>query len=197
MHGLNGRTPQKHGMKLSNRALLAAILAAAVAHTSCGSDDPTRVGRPPVVDSYYPVERVLTAFVGDTLQFGLSASDPDHDPLRTSFDVDSRWVADGDVWGYSIEDTGVVFVRGEVTDGSHTSYIDWKVTRLVPVNFPPVIETTVPVEPNPRLIVGNTLDFAVIASDPEQLPLVYTFSAPASRPRSGVAHPRSESSESR
>jgi Matrixin len=163
-------------MKRSNRAVLAVSLFAALAGASCGSNDPARVDRPPVVDSYSPGERTINAFVGDTLRFQIHASDPDHDQLATSFAVDHHFVFDGTDWNYVIEDTGAVSVRGEVSDGEHTSYIDWRLTREIPVNFPPVIETSLPVEPNPVLVIGNSMNFAVIASDPERLALQYSFS---------------------
>jgi hypothetical protein len=163
-------------MKRSNRAVLAVALFAALAGASCGSNDPARVGRPPVVVSYSPTNRLLNAFVGDTLRFQIQASDPDHDPLSTSFAVDHHAVYDGTAWNYVVEDTGTVDIRGQVTDGAHTSYIDWRLTSVIPVNYPPVIETTLPVEANPVLVIGNWLNFAVIASDPEQIPLQYSFS---------------------
>jgi hypothetical protein len=163
-------------MKRSNRAVLAVVLTAAGTHLSCGSHDPARVDRPPVVESFAPAGRVLTGFVGDTLQFAIHASDPDRDRLATSYLVDGAWTFDGAVFDYAVEDTGRVEVRARVSDGSHTSYIDWSVERLVPVNFPPSIETTLPVEPNPVLVIGNRIDFAVIASDPERETLAYTYS---------------------
>ena len=162
-------------MKRSTRAVFAAAVGAAVALSSCGTDDPARVGRPPVVESFDPDSRYIDAFVGDTLHFSIQASDPDRDNLETTFLVDEEWVADGDFWDFAIEDTGLVEIRARVTDGSHTSYIDWQVASAIPVNMPPVIETTLPVEPNPILVIGNWINFAVIASDPERLPLSYTF----------------------
>jgi hypothetical protein len=131
-------------MKRSNRVVLAAALAAALAHVSCGSNDPTRVGRPPVVESFSPTGRVLTGFVGDTLQFTIRASDPDSDRLAGSFAVNNHWIADGTTLHFAVDDTGQVSIRGSVSDGSHTAYIDWYVNRRAPVNFPPVIETTLP-----------------------------------------------------
>jgi hypothetical protein len=162
-------------MKCSIQAVLAAAVAAVVALSSCGTDDPARVGRPPVVESFDPTARYIDAFVGDTLRFHIRASDPDRDNLEISFLVDDEWVANGEFWDFAIEDTGLVSIRARVTDGAHTSFIDWQVESAIPVNFPPVIETTLPVEPNPILVIGNVMNFAVIASDPERLPLSYTF----------------------
>jgi hypothetical protein len=167
--------PTNPEMNRSNPVVLAVALAAALANASCGSDDPSRVGRPPVVDAFYTAGRSINAFVGDTLQFSIQASDPDHDALRTSFAVDDRWVFDGKNWNFAVVDTGVVDVRARVTDGTHASYIDWHVKSTVAVNLAPVIETTLPIEPSPRLVIGNQMVFAVIANDPEKKPLGYAY----------------------
>ncbi|HEX6789795.1 MAG TPA: matrixin family metalloprotease [Candidatus Krumholzibacteria bacterium] len=129
-----------------------------------------------MVESFKPTTRTLNTFVGDTLRFSIDASDPDRDNLVTSYYVNEEWVAEGDDWDYPIVDTGLVAVRARVTDGRHTSYIDWRVKSEIPINAPPVIGTTLPFETNPRLVIGNFMDFAVIAEDPERLPLTYTFS---------------------
>ncbi len=162
-------------MKPSQRVVLAVAVAAAVANASCGSNDPTRVDRPPVVESYLPGERLLDVFVGDTLRFSIQASDPDRDNLVTSFYIDNQWVAEGDIWDYAIEDSGLVAVRARVSDGEHDSYIDWTVKSEPAVDFPPTIQTVLPVEPNPVLVTGNWMNFAVIAKDPENGLLSYTF----------------------
>lgn len=162
-------------MHQSNRAVLAVSLCTVLAVASCGSNDPARVDRPPVVNSYSPTTRTLNAFVGDTLQFKIDASDPDHDALTTSYAVDDHFVFDGTTWNYVIEDTGVVSVRGAVSDGAHVSYIDWHLTNSIPINLPPSIETSLPLEANPVLVIGNTMNFAIIAADPEKDALTYTF----------------------
>jgi hypothetical protein len=162
-------------MKRLNRVVVAVSLITVLAGASCSSDDPARVDRPPVVHSYSPTQRTLNASVGDTLRFQINASDPDHDPLETSYTVDSHQMFGGATWNYVIEDTGTVSIRGRVSDGEHTSYIDWRLTSTIPINHSPVIETSLPLEPNPVLIIGNSMNFAVIASDPESVPLQYSF----------------------
>src|SRR5262249_30455939 len=99
----------------------------------------------------------------------------DHDQLKTSYEVDDHFVFDGTTWNYVIEDTGSVNVRAQVSDGEHTSFIDWHVNSTIAVNLPPVIETTLPTEPNPVLVIGNTMNFSVIAADPERGALQYTY----------------------
>jgi hypothetical protein len=162
-------------MKRSN-TVLAVALTAAMAHASCGSEDPSRLGRPPVVRSYQPSSRTLTGSVGDTLRFSIQSFDPDSDPLTTSYRLGDLWVTDSPTWDFVIVDTGVVDVRGQVSDGANTSYIDWRVHMIWPANLAPVIAATLPIEPSPRLVIGNRIDFAVVAIDPERTPLGYTFS---------------------
>jgi hypothetical protein len=154
------------------RLLIAIAVTLLVA--ACDSGDPARVGRPPVVKSYVPAERHLSAFVGDTLRFSMSAVDPDRDVLSTSFRVEDA-VGNSTPWIYVVEDTGCVTVRGVVSDGEYSSFIDWVVERHVPVNHPPVITAYQPVELNPTVIIGNSMAFAIVASDPDEDPLDYTF----------------------
>lgn len=142
---------------------------------ACGSKNPTEFGRPPVVRSYSPTDRALSAFVGDTLRFSLSAMDPDHDAVSTFFSVDGGRVADGAPWYYPVVDTGAVTIRGTVSDGEFTSFIDWTVQRHQPINYPPVITAFQPVENRPTLVVGNAISFAVVATDPDEDELTYKF----------------------
>ncbi len=158
---------------LRNPWLFALLGAGALA--SCGQRNPTTLGRPPVVESYSPHQRSLNAFVGDTLRFSVSAKDPDRDPLSASFSLGGNPEASGMAWAYVVLDTGVTTVRATVTDGEFNSHIDWTLDRLAAINLPPVIEAVQPLEPNPTLVVGNSMDFAVTASDPESVPLNFLF----------------------
>ncbi|HEX5131269.1 MAG TPA: matrixin family metalloprotease [Candidatus Krumholzibacteria bacterium] len=155
---------------------LLAVMLGVAATSGCGSNDPSRVGRPPVVESYQPSGRRLSAFVGDTLRFSLSAVDPDRDPLATTFTVDGTSLGSSIPWFYAVEDTGCVTVRGSVTDGDYTSFIDWTVERHRPVNYPPEISVYQPIELSPTIIIGNSLGFAVVASDPDGDELSYNYS---------------------
>jgi hypothetical protein len=161
-------------MSITRRLLFYLALTAA-AVPGCGSEDPTRFGRPPVVDSYAPAERHLSAFVGDTLQFSVHAVDPDRDAVKTSFTVDGGVGGNGVPWFYPVADTGDVTVRGSVSDGEFVSYIEWTVERHQPINYPPAIGAFQPIEPNPTLIIGNSMSFAIVASDPDDDQLLYTF----------------------
>jgi hypothetical protein len=104
-------------MNPSCRISLVLVLGVATIQGSCSSDDPTRVGRPPVVESYSPGSKSLTVYVGDVVDFRLDAFDPDRDPLSTEFTVDGIVVANAADYEYAVIDTGVVTVRGSVRDG--------------------------------------------------------------------------------
>lgn len=162
-------------MKPSSRIALALVLGVAAMQGSCGSDDPTRVGRPPVVESYSPSSHALTVYVGDVVDFNVRAFDPDLDPLATVFSVDDSVVARSDHFQYHVEETGEVTIRGTVADGELSSFIEWTLTREIPINLPPAIVASLPVEANPTLVIGNDMDFGVLAADPEGLPVTYEF----------------------
>lgn len=162
-------------MKPSCRISLAFVLGVAAMLGSCGSDDPTRVGRPPVVESYTPSSRALTVYVGDVVDFRLRAFDPDLDALSTVFSVDGAVVAEGDHFEYPVNETGDVTIRGTVADGEHSSFIEWRLTREIPVNLPPSLTASIPLEGNPTLVIGNDMGFGVLAVDPEGVPLAYQF----------------------
>jgi hypothetical protein len=161
-------------MKPSCRISLALVLGAAAMQGSC-SDDPTRVGRPPVVESFAPSNKSLTVYVGDVVDFRLRAFDPDLDPLTTSFAVDGVKVAGGERFEYVVDDVGDVTVRATVEDGEHVSYIEWRLKREVPVNLAPSFTASLPLEENPTLVIGNEMSFGVQAVDPEGVPLAYQF----------------------
>jgi Matrixin len=162
-------------MKANCRIQLALVLGIAAMQGACGSDDPTRVGRPPVVKSFTPSTRALTVYVGDVVDFRLSAFDPDLDPLSTTYTVDGVVAGTGERFQYNVDDVGSVTIRASVGDGQYVSYIEWTLTRKIPSNFPPSFTATLPVESEPRLVIGNDMNFGVQAADPEGAPITYRF----------------------
>lgn len=153
--------------------ILAAIALVAVA-LSC-TEDPTRIGRPPVVQGFSPTDQVLSVFTGDTLVFTVRAIDPDKSTIRQSFTIGDSVVSGGNQWEYVVDDTGMVIVRCVVSDGEYESRIQWSVDRHERINHPPVIKTFSPVEPNPTMIIGTTLEFVVDAVDPDDDPVETYF----------------------
>ena len=142
---------------------------------SCTTDDPTRVGRPPVVESFAPGTQSFTAYVGDVVEFRVRAFDPDSDPLQVEYTVDGVTTSNDDVFAYAVNETGEVTVRATIGDGEHVSYVEWRVTREIPVNFPPMITAALPLEPAPTLVINNDMSFGVLAADPEGEPIIYAF----------------------
>lgn len=162
-------------MKPSDRISLALVLGVAAMQGSCGSDDPTRVGRPPVVESYSPSSHAFTVYVDEVIDFRVRAFDPDLDPLSTTFSVDGVVAAEADHFQYHVDATGDVTIRGTVADGEHTSFIEWRLSREIPIDLPPIFTATLPLEENPTLVIGNDMGFGVLATDPEGVPLAYAF----------------------
>lgn len=147
----------------------AAILAA------CGAEDPTNIDRPPVVSSFIPEEQTIEAFVGDTLTFRIVAMDPDELSIKQRFSLNDSVVSLLPEWHYVVDDTGLAYVKCTVTDGFHDSRIQWEIDRYQPIVYPPEILEFTPVESNPTMIIGDRLEFAVTARDPEGAPLSYFY----------------------
>ncbi len=162
-------------MNLSGRKSLVLVLGVATMLGSCSTDDPTRVGRPPVVESFTPGTHSFTAYVGEVVDFRLHVVDPDDDPLAIEFTVDGVASGTGDRFSYPVDDVGEVTIRASVRDGEHESFVEWHVEREIPVNFPPMITAALPLEANPTLVIGHDMSFGVTAADPEGEPITYRF----------------------
>jgi hypothetical protein len=142
---------------------------------SCGTEDPTRVDRPPVVRSFSPSDQELDAFVGDTLTFEVLAIDPDETTLKQRFTLNDSVVSNQYKWDYVVADTGLALIQCIITDGANDSRIRWEVWQHDAVNLPPEIIAYAPVEQKPVLIIGHDLLFVVRARDPNEDPLNYRF----------------------
>ncbi|MDH3197728.1 MAG: hypothetical protein OEO21_05755 [Candidatus Krumholzibacteria bacterium] len=162
---------------MRNRRYLTALalIAAVAASTFCGREDPTRLGRPPVVQGFSPRSQLFDAALGDTLLFNIRAMDPDRSSLARRYLLGDSVVSTAQTWRYVVHDTGTVLVVGVVSDDYYESRITWHVTRFKPINGPPIIQGFAPVEPQPTMIVGTDLQFAVTAFDPEGDELSYRF----------------------
>lgn len=137
----------------------------------------TVTARSPVINSYVPAKDSLTVNVGSSLDFSVSASDPDGDPLSYS------WKATGgtlDAAGRTAKWTapnepGSVAVTVTVSDGKGSSVNQtWNITVEV---RPPVVTEHVPSDDNFQVNVGSVIDFHVTASDPDGDPLSFTWEA--------------------
>jgi len=162
-------------MKSLFRALFVTTALAGPWLLSCSADDPTRVDRPPVIQGFSPSQNDISAFVGDTLLFTITAMDPDRGALSHFFTLDDSVVSSRTRWEYAPEDTGDVRVRGLISDGSFVSTVEWRVRRHVPINLPPAIVFFSPADVAPRMIIGSTLRFIVEAHDPNNDELQFTY----------------------
>jgi len=130
---------------------------------------------PPVISSREPTGPA-TVHEGGYLAFGVTASDPDNDPLG------SRWLLDGTqvetgalsfIYRPGYAESGVHNLTVVVSDGVLSSLATWLV-NVVDVNRPPVVESATPAERLP-LRVGESARFDVKATDPDGSQLVYAW----------------------
>jgi hypothetical protein len=126
-----------------------------------------------VVSSFVPPDQELDAFVGDTLLFEVVAIDPDNTTLKQRFTLNDSLVSDHRRWNYVVADTGLALVECVVTDGAYNSRIQWQVTQYIAINYPPEIIAYSPIESNPVVIIGDEIEFGILATDPENEPLDY------------------------
>jgi len=151
------------------------VISGAIA-VACGSGDPTIVDRPPVVKFDPENAEAWTLAVGDTQSFWVYATDPDETPLDYQFSLNDSLVSRGAEWTYVVDDTGHATVKCVVSDGSHSSWVEWQLFREVPINFPPEITAFAPIETNPVMILGDELAFTIQAVDPDDPVLRFIFS---------------------
>ncbi len=161
-------------MQLRVRLFKVIGVIAACSALSCG-EDPTRLGRPPVVQGFSPADQALRPFTGDTLVFSIQAIDPDNSRLTQLFMLGDSVVSDKTRWDYIVEDTGAVTVTCMVTDGEYTSDISWNLERQKRINHNPIITMRSPVETTPTMVIDTELEFAIEGFDPDNDPLTFFF----------------------
>ena len=142
---------------------------------SCEVEEPERYVRAPIIKTFSPTAQTLDALVGDTLRFALRAIDPGSRDVRYYFTLDDSTVARSTPWSYVVEDTGAVAVGGHASNGNLETGIVWRINRALPINLPPVIENARPRDPNPTTIIDTPVEFVIMASDPEGLPVSYVY----------------------
>ncbi len=147
--------------------IVAACVIVMVTFVACDINDPDRYLRPPVIKSYSPGSPTLHAAVGDSLDFSVTAIDPDEQNLQYSFMLGDSLAATESEWVYVVHEPGDVEIRGCVSDGAGQSEIRWNLTRVIPVNLPPEFVRVDPPEPEVTIIVGSSIDFIVSAMDPK------------------------------
>ncbi len=151
------------------------LLVGFILYTSCDLTDPSHLDRPPVLKHYIPEAGYVTAFLEDTVTFAITAEDPDGSKIKQYFYLGDSLVSVASSWNYIVEDTGMITVKGMATDGGRPLEVRWELERLKPENLPPVIVLFEPPELNPVIIIGNELNFTILAEDPESEPLTYFY----------------------
>jgi predicted Zn-dependent protease len=142
---------------------------------SCDLTDTSHLDRPPILKAYQPNAKEIDTFLGDTLYFNISATDPDGAELQHCFMMNDSVVSNSNTWMYVVCDTGLVTVKGMATDGGVSLEIFWLMNRHQPENLPPVIRSFEPPDLNPVMIIGHQVDFRLVAEDPENLPISYFY----------------------
>lgn len=162
-------------MNFRYRLLIAVGVCSAYALLSCGTDDPTRIERPPVVQGFSPSSQSISAFVGDSLVFAVRAVHPDRHALQQHFSLNDSVVGTGTNWTYVVHDTGSATVHGVVSDGRYQSHIEWRLVRNTHINFAPIIRGFSPRELSPTMVVNTSMNFSIDAHDPDRDSLVFHY----------------------
>ena len=130
---------------------------------------------PPAILSKDPTGPA-TVEEGGSLAFGVTAADPDNDPLG------SRWLLDGTqvetgalafIYRPDYFSSGVHNLTLTVSDGVLSSSASWLVT-VTDVNRPPLVESSSPEDRLP-LRTGESARFDVKATDPDGSPLIFSW----------------------
>lgn len=143
--------------------------------SSCDVSSPERFIRPPIIKSFSPEGRSVTAFAGDTVTFSITAIDPEAEGLRFDFALDDSIVSKTASWNYVVGDTGTVVVAARVFNRASKAEVTWRLERLIAANLAPVISDFEPADEHPTTIVGEAVVFSITAIDPEGKPLTYVF----------------------
>jgi hypothetical protein len=161
---------------MTTKALLAAILLAALSAGSCiFQNDPLEPNRPPEILSYTPDVSFFTLTAPDSCAFSMLASDPDGDEIRYSWLVGDSVISSRDTAVFHAVRPGAYAIRGVARDGARRAIRDWQVTVLFKDDAPPRIEWYFPEQKTVACAVGDTIEFHIRATDdhPESLRYIY------------------------
>lgn len=135
---------------------------------------------PPEIDDYSPDTDIISISKTDTVDFSVTASDPDGDELthswyftdvddNTGFEKVSSNVGDTSEYSRTFDETGDFVVEAEVSDGDATDTIDWFV-EVSPSDgdTPPSISRVTPSSDQITVNKGDTQEFEVEVSDPDE-----------------------------
>lgn len=129
---------------------------------------------PPSIVTATPPSAQIVVVAGTTVPFAVTASDPDGDALTFAYRVDGDLVGTSSELDYA-PDVGEHAVEVTVSDGELTAVHSWTVTATMDPNSSPVIEDYSPRQNAPAIVLGQSVDFFVVASDPEGDRLSFTW----------------------
>ncbi|MBL7156758.1 MAG: hypothetical protein ISS92_01205, partial [Candidatus Omnitrophica bacterium] len=139
--------------------------------------------QPPTIDSFTPTETEINIdlAVDPLVDFAITASDPENDPLTYEWTFGGQTVsttANLDDTDYAaLATVGDHTVLVSVTDGNNPPVTHSWTLHITDTsaNQPPTIDSFSPIETTVNLDVGDSQEFSVTASDPENDPLTYSW----------------------
>jgi peptidoglycan/xylan/chitin deacetylase (PgdA/CDA1 family) len=133
--------------------------------------------RAPIISYYAPVDTTPEVNEGDSLAFEHVSFEPDGDPLYFVWLLDNVMQSAGQNWTYMPDFTafGVHNITLLVTDSyGLIATQQWSVT-VVNVNRAPSIDSYTPLDFEPQVDEGASLNFTHMSSDPDGDPLYYVW----------------------
>jgi hypothetical protein len=131
------------------------FIAVAAGIAGCGSENVTvfenpntPTNKPPVFVEALPADVTPDAWIGSTVEFSVSATDPDGDDLSYEFSVDDSVVTNSSRYSHSAVETGTCHVVATATDGRVTIDNEWWLSVAdLPDSIAPAQVTILAVEP--------------------------------------------------
>ncbi len=131
---------------------------------------------PPVIRSFFPAIATTVILEGQSVQFGITASDPNNDPLGYSWTLDGRLQpVSGPLYNYTsnASSAGEHHVAASASDGFTNATREWTVS-VRNVNKPPAIAGHKPAT-DTSVFEGESLLLSATASDPDGDDLTYVW----------------------
>jgi len=128
---------------------------------------------PPTIDKSTPLESSLTIDETQSIDFSVTASDLNKDPLAYKWKLDGNEVGDANVWAYQTDydSAGTHTVKIDVSDGLSEASKIWSV-NVRNVNRPPVFEKINDIEAKET----DKIIITASAADPDSDPVTHSIS---------------------
>lgn len=128
---------------------------------------------PPTIDKSAPLESSLTIDETQSIDFSVTASDLNKDPLAYKWKLDGNEVGDADAWTYQTDydSAGTHTVKVDVSDGLSEASKIWSV-NVRNVNRPPTLEKINDIEARET----DKIVITALATDADKDPVTYSIS---------------------